>query len=82
MPIPVAPVIATPPRPALTPAPQLAGSRPATPPHGTRNDLDDALLKELEITLEKDHVAAAGRPVDDAADKAVSRLMSDLTAKR
>lgn len=68
--------------PVQNPVPPVVARPTVSPP--VRNDLDDALLKELEISLESDHArpASGTRPSDDSADKAVSKLMSDLAAKR
>ncbi|MBE0693394.1 MAG: hypothetical protein IH590_09840, partial [Aquamicrobium sp.] len=54
-------------------------------------DLDDELLKELEVSLDKEQMAAAPQPAvqpatksaaDSTPDEEMRRLLSDLAGKR
>jgi hypothetical protein len=88
---PMRPVVAS--APAASTAPHVAPPvhKPDAP---AKADLDDALAKELEVTLDKE-VSGAPRPqpapapqpaasasLDDALDEEMSKLLSDLAGKR
>lgn len=65
------------PRPAAVAAP--VASRPPQP------DLDDALLQELEVSLERDQArpgTPVSRPSERTLDEEMSKLLGDLSAKR
>ncbi|MCO5146181.1 MAG: flagellar biosynthetic protein FliO [Aquamicrobium sp.] len=87
---PMRPVVAS--APAASTAPHVAP--PVHKPDVPKADLDDALAKELEVTLDKE-VSGAPRPqpapapqpaasasLDDALDEEMSKLLSDLAGKR
>lgn len=86
-------------RPVVAPAPVASAAPHVAPPvrkpdAPAKADLDDALAKELEVTLDKE-VSGAPRPqpapapqpaasasLDDALDEEMSKLLSDLAGKR
>jgi hypothetical protein len=86
------PQAAYPVSPAVSPAPPAAVARPMTPPAPPRPvppsepSLDDALLQELEVSLERDQrrpaPLAGSAQTSRTVDQEMSRLLGDLSAKR
>lgn len=101
-PVPAAPVApapaasgAQPARPVMAPVQVTSPTPPApavaAPVKPAKPDLDDELLKELEVSLDKEQMAAAPQPAvqpatksaaDSTLDEEMSRLLSDLAGKR
>lgn len=79
-------------RPAVTPVHAAPAPAPAVAP--AKPDLDEALLRELEVSLDKEPATApapapqvapqpaAKSAVDSTLDEEMSRLLSDLAGKR
>lgn len=75
-----------------TTPPQVASVQPArpavTPAPVSMPDLDDQLLEELEVSLEREHATATTPPsrttaeTDRALDEEMTRLLSDLGAPK
>lgn len=81
-------------RPVIAPAPPPVAPPVRKPDAPAKADLDDALAKELEVTLDKEVPGtprpqpapapqpAASASLDDALDEEMSKLLSDLAGKR
>jgi hypothetical protein len=87
-PAPVAPVSKPSPAPAATPSSDHApGPTPAPPvstagPTGKSGDLDDALLKELEVTLGEKSPGRETAEKPEKVDDEMSRLLGELSTQR
>lgn len=76
-----APAVAAPAPAPQPPAPQAP--EPVAPAAESRKqDLDEALFEELEITLEKDNLKSAVSDVDRALDDEMSKLLSEFAEKK
>ncbi len=77
------------PQPAPAPAPAVQTLRPVVADPETHraeatkvDDIDDALLEELQVTLDGDHRRQATVSPEISLDDEMSRLLGDLSSKR
>jgi hypothetical protein len=67
---------------AATVSPLRPAAAPTSGPAGKGNDLDDALLKELEVTLNERAPAGSGSTAPKKPDDDMSKLLGDVTPQR
>lgn len=64
---------------ASMPAAPAMPSRMAPPPPATSNNLDDALLRELEVTFDPGPPKSAPQPLEMTLDDEMTKLLGELT---
>ena len=64
---------------ASMPAAPAMPSRMAPPPQAASNNLDDALLRELEVTFDPGPPKSAPQPLEMTLDDEMTKLLGELT---